>query len=142
MPADKKQKLLQGAIDSADGMELPEQLRRFAREVAKEIAELDPSRGDELVGVCIGELALCAADERRRRERRERQRACIEAAKARGVRFGRRPEPLPDSFHEYYRAWRDGACSLRAAASGCGMTRATFQKAALRMENPEDEDSA
>jgi len=142
MPVAGKKKLLQSVIDPADGTELPEQLRRFAREVAKEIAELDPSRSEELVSVCIGELALCAADERRRRERKERQQACIEAAKAWGVRFGRRPEPLPESFYECYQAWRDGACSLRAAASGCGMTRATFQKAALRMENPENEDSA
>jgi len=142
MPAVSKKKLLQGVLDPADGTELPERLREFAREVAKEITELAPSRSEELVSVCIGELALCAADERRRRERKERQQACIEAAKARGVRFGRRPEPLPDSFHEYYQAWRDGACSLRAAASGCGMTRAAFQKAALRMENPEDESPA
>jgi len=142
MPAVRKQKLLQGVLDPTDGTELPEQLRKFAREVAREIAELDPSRSEELVSVCIGELALCAADERRRRERKERQMECIEAAKARGVRFGRRPEPLPDSFQECYQAWRDGECSLRAAASACGMTRATFQKAALRMEKLEDGDSA
>jgi len=142
MPAVRKNKLLENILDPADGAELPEQLRKFAREVVREIVELDPARGEELVSVCIGELALCAADERRRRERKERQQACIDAAKARGVRFGRRPEPLPESFHEYCRAWRDGECSLRAAASACGMTRATFQKAALRMETPEDEDSA
>ncbi len=142
MPAAPKKKLLQSVIDPTDGTELPEQLRKFAREVAKEIVELDPARIDELVSVYIGEFALCAADERRRRERKERQMECIEAAKARGVRFGRRPDPLPESFQEYYQAWRDGACSLRAAASACGMTKATFQQAVSRMENRENENSA
>jgi len=142
MPAAGKKKLLQGVLDPADRTELPEQLRKFAREVAKEIAELDPSRSDELVSVCIGELALCAADERRRKERKEHQMECIEAAKARGVRFGRQSNPLPDSFNQYYQAWRDGRCSLRVAADACGMAKATFKRAALRMENTEDEDSA
>jgi len=46
------------------------------------------------------------------------------------------------AFNECYQAWKAGQYSLREAASACGMTRAAFQKATLRMENPEDEDSA
>ncbi len=52
MPAARKKKLLQSVIDPTDAVELQEQLRKFAREVAKEIAELDPSRSEELVSVC------------------------------------------------------------------------------------------
>ena len=40
---------------------------------------------------------------------RQRQAEGIAAAKARGVRFGRPPKPLPDNFYPLYRQWRKGS---------------------------------
>ena len=48
-------------------------------------------------------------------------------AKARGVRFGRPPRPLPDNFHAVYQRWRAGKITGTAAAKECGMPLATFR---------------
>ena len=55
-----------------------------------------------------------------------RQREGIEAAKARGVKMGRPPKPLPDNFYEVYQEWVMGKTSAIAAAKKCGMPETTF----------------
>ena len=37
----------------------------------------------------------------------------IAAAKARGVKFGRPPLPLPENFHDAHRDWRSKKVTLR-----------------------------
>ena len=61
--------------------------------------------------------------------------AGIDAAKARGVRFGRPPLPLPDNFHEVHSAWRNKKITLRQAASMCQMPTGTFYAKAKRFED-------
>ena len=39
--------------------------------------------------------------------------AGIAAAKARGVKFGRPPLPLPENFHDAHRDWRSKKVTLR-----------------------------
>jgi len=65
---------------------------------------------------------------------RRRQAEGIAAAKARGVRFGRPPTPLPDNFHEVRRAWRNQEMTLNHAAALCGMPKGTFYSKAVKLE--------
>ena len=49
------------------------------------------------------------------------------AAKARGVRFGRPPRPLPENYHSAYQRWKAGTITGTAAAKECGMPLSTFR---------------
>lgn len=114
------------AIKSEDEM-LHEQVRRLAQEVLSEISELEPSRSKEILGAFVSELFLSVAEQERRQMRRERQAEGIAAAKARGVRFGRPPRPLPENYHSAYQRWKLGAITGTAAAKECGMPLSTFR---------------
>ena len=114
------------AIKSEDEM-LQEQVRRLAQEVLSEISELEPSRSKEILGAFVSELFLSVAEQERRQMRRERQAEGIAAAKARGVRFGRPPRPLPDNYHSAYRRWKAGMITGTAAAKECGMPLSSFR---------------
>lgn len=90
---------------------------------------LDTRRGKDLVGTFVSDIVLQVLSfvaENERMSIRQRQAEGIAAAKARGVRFGRPPKPLPDNFHEVYHRWRDKKLSVEAAAQACGMSRSTF----------------
>ena len=58
---------------------------------------------------------------------RQRQAEGIAAAKARGVRFGRPPRPLPENYHSAYQRWKSGAITCTAAAKECDMPLSTFR---------------
>ncbi|MCC8162100.1 MAG: recombinase family protein, partial [Lachnospiraceae bacterium] len=58
---------------------------------------------------------------------RQRQAEGIAAAKARGVRFGRPPAPLPANFHSVYQRWKAGKITGLVAARECGMPMSTFR---------------
>lgn len=66
---------------------------------------------------------------------RQRQAEGIAAAKARGVRFGRPPRPLPENFREVHRQWRNKKITLRQAAEACGMPEGTFYAKAAKFED-------
>ncbi len=70
-----------------------------------------------------------------RDQNEERQTAGIAAAKARGVRFGRTPAPLPDNFHQVYQQWKSGKITGLTAAKTCGMPISTFRYRAKIYEN-------
>ena len=70
---------------------------------------LDTRQGKDLLGTFIADLVLQILSFVAQNEReyiRKRQAEGIAAAKAKGVKFGRKPLPLPDNFHEVHRAWR------------------------------------
>ena len=117
---------------------LQDRLRWMAQEVLSEITGLDPSRSKELLGLFVSELFLSVAEKERREERRQRQAEGIAAAKARGVRFGPEPKPVPENFIECYEAWRDGYLSTTQAAEECGISRQAFYRAAKRQEQAAD----
>ena len=73
---------------------------------------------------------------------RKRQAEGIAAARARGVRFGRPPLPVPKNFEEMRRAWREGRMSLRETADACGMPRGTFYSKETRLEAETQEKAA
>ena len=90
---------------------------------------LDTRRGKDLVGTFVSDIVLQVLSfvaENERVNIRQRQAEGIAAAKARGVRFGKPPQPLPDNFHDVYQRWRMKKISVSEAAAECGMSRSTF----------------
>ena len=91
---------------------------------------LDTRRGKDLMGTFLSDIVLQVLSfvaENERTNIRQRQAEGIAAAKARGVRFGRPPSPLPRDFHSCYQRWKAGAISCTKAAQKCGMPLSTFR---------------
>ena len=98
---------------------------------------LDTRRGKDLMGTFIADLVLQILSFVAQNEReniRKRQAEGIAAAKARGVKFGRPPRPLPENFYEIHQAWRGKKMTLKQAAQSCGMPVGTFYAKAVRHE--------
>lgn len=71
---------------------------------------LDTRRGKDLMGTFLSDIVLQVLSfvaENERTNIRQRQAEGIAAAKARGVRFGRPPKPLPENFHHLYQQWKN-----------------------------------
>lgn len=130
--------------------EIREQWRVITREVGADVCILDmplldTRNGKDLMGTFIADLVLQILSFVAQSEResiRKRQAEGIAAARARGVRFGRPPLPVPENFEEMRRAWREGRVSLREAADACGMPRGTFYSKATRLEAKTQEKAA
>ena len=91
---------------------------------------LDTRRGKDLMGTFLSDIVLQVLSfvaENERTNIRQRQAEGIAAAKARGVRFGRPPAPLPENFHHLYQQWKNGKITGTAAAKLCGMPLSTFR---------------
>ena len=125
--------------------EILEQWRLITKEKGADIAVLDmpvldTRRGKDLMGAFLSDIVLQILSfvaESERDNIRQRQAEGIAAAKARGVRFGRPPLPLPDNFQQVYRAWRSKELALRQAAQLCEMPKDTFYAKAVRFEKQE-----
>ena len=103
-----------------------------------DIPLLDTRRGKDLLGTFLTDIVLALLSYVAENERiniRQRQAEGIAVAKAKGIRFGRRPKPLPDNFSEVYKRWRDGQITIQKAASECGMAMTTFYEKAKKLEN-------
>ena len=90
---------------------------------------LDTRREKSLLGTFISDLILALLSyvaETEYHTIHQRQAEGIAAAKARGVRFGRMPKPLPDNFQEVYQRWKHKKISLAQAAKECEMPQTTF----------------
>lgn len=91
---------------------------------------LDTRHGKDLMGTFIADLVLQILSFVAQHEREnihERQKQGISAAKARGVRFGRPPKPLPANFFPVYARWKTGELTGKAAAAECCMPLSTFR---------------
>ena len=98
---------------------------------------LDTRRGKDLVGTFLSDIVLQVLSfvaENERTDIRQRQAEGIAAAKARGVRFGRPPRPLPENYPSAYQRWKAGIISGTAAAKECGMPLSTFRYRAVIYE--------
>ena len=90
--------------------EILEQWRILTKEkgidiVVLDMPLLDTRRGKDLMGTFLSDIVLQVLSfvaENERTNIRQRQAEGIAAAKARGVRFGRPPAPLPENFHHLY----------------------------------------
>lgn len=90
---------------------------------------LDTRRDKDLLGTLISDLVLTLLSyvaENERNNIRQRQAEGIAIAKARGVHFGRKPNPLPENFYDVYQQWKMKKISVSKAASLCGMPKTTF----------------
>ena len=91
---------------------------------------LDTRRGKDLMGTFLSDIVLQVLSfvaENERTNIRQRQAEGIAVAKAKGVRFGRPPRPLPENFHDVYQQWRNGKITGLSAAKACGMPMSTFR---------------
>lgn len=98
---------------------------------------LDTRQGRDLMDTFIADLVLQILSFVAQSEResiKKRQAEGIAAAKARGVKFGRPPLPLPENFHDVHRDWRAKKVTLRQAAERCAMPEGTFYAKAVRLE--------
>ena len=99
---------------------------------------LDTRRGKDLMGTFLSDIVLQVLSfvaENERTNIRQRQAEGIAAAKAKGVKFGRPPLPLPDNFYEVHKAWRAKKMTLKQAAAACNMPVGTFYGKARKFEN-------
>lgn len=91
---------------------------------------LDTRRGKNLMGTFLSDIVLQVLPfvaENERTTIKQRQAEGIAAAKAKGIRFGRPPKPLPANFHLVYQQWKAGKITGMAAAKACGMPMSTFR---------------
>ncbi len=115
--------------------EILEQWRILTKEkrvdiVVLDMPLLDTRRGKDLMGTFLSDIVLQVLSfvaENERTNIRQRQAEGIAAAKARGVRFGRPPAPLPANFHSVYQRWKAGKITGLVAARECGMPMSTFR---------------
>ena len=115
--------------------EILEQWRLLTKEkgvdiVVLDMPLLDTRRGKDLMGTFLSDIVLQVLSfvaENERVNIRQRQAEGITAAKARGVRFGRPPKPLPENFHSAYQRWKARKITGTAAAKECGMPLSTFR---------------
>ena len=125
--------------------EILEQWRILTKEkgvdiVVLDMPLLDTRRGKDLMGTFLSDIVLQVLSfvaESERDSIRQRQAEGIAAAKARGVRFGRPPKPLPPNFHQVHRDWRGKKVTLQEAANACAMPVSTFYVKAVNMETVE-----
>ena len=114
--------------------EILEQWRFITKEkqtaiVVLDMPLLDTRQGRDLTGTLIADIVLQLLSYVAQTERefiRQRQAEGIAAAKARGVKFGRKPMERPIEFESVRREWKMGRISARKAAIQLGITHRTF----------------
>lgn len=124
-------------------VEIQEQWRLLTKEkqvdvVVLDMPLLDTRRGKDLMGTFLSDIVLQMLSfvaENERTNIRQRQAEGIAAAKAKGVRFGRMPKPLPDNFRAVYQRWRSGELTGAAAARECKMPLSTFRDKAFKLNS-------
>lgn len=77
-----------------------------------------------IIDIVLQILSFVAENERN--NIRSRQAEGIEAAKKRGVKFGRPSKPLPENFDTIYNKWKMNELSIRQASKECNMPKSTF----------------
>ena len=125
--------------------ELNEQWRIITKEKKADIVVidmplLDTRREKNLLGTFISDVVLALLSyvaENERTNIKQRQAAGIAAAKARGVKFGRPPLPIPQNFYQMRKDWRTGKITIEEAAKACNMCPKTFYSKAVRYESEE-----
>ncbi len=118
--------------------EILEQWRILTREKRIDISVLDmplldTRQGRDLTGTLIADIVLQLLSYVAQTEReniRQRQAEGIAAAKAKGVRFGRKRMEMPAGFDGFAQEWWEGLISARKAAARLGISHHTFLKCA------------
>lgn len=117
--------------------EILEQWRVITKEIRADVVVLNMPLLDtrrqnhDLTGIFIADLVLQILSYVAQTEResiKQRQAEGIAAAKAKGVRFGRKALELPDNFEEVCAEYRAGALTVRSAAQKLDMSTTTFYR--------------
>ena len=119
--------------------EILEQWRILMKEkrlhiVVLDMPLLDTRSGRDLTGTLIADIVLQLLSYVAQTEReaiKQRQKEGIDAAKARGVQFGRKPLEKPENFEEIRTAWKNGDISGRCAAKMLGVSHTAFRNWAM-----------
>lgn len=114
--------------------EIQEQWRILTKEIGIDICVidmplLDTRNGKDLLGTFMADLVLQILSfvaENERDNIRKRQEQGIEAAKRRGVRFGRPETKVPNDFQNIVSAWERGNLKIDEVLERCQMSRSTF----------------
>ena len=114
--------------------EILEQWRHLTKDkgidiVVLDMPLLDTRRGKDLMGTFLSDIVLQVLSfvaENERSNIRQRQAEGIAAEKAKGVKFGRPPLPLPENFYAIHRDWRMKKLTVKQAAEACSMPVSTF----------------
>lgn len=114
--------------------EIQEQWRILTKEKGVDICVmdmplLDTRRDKDLIGTFIADIVLQLLSFVAQNERENikiRQRQGIDAAKARGVKFGRPAKKLPDDFLNLVDLWRKNEMELSTVLKICGISQSTF----------------
>ncbi len=122
--------------------EILEQWRFLTKEkkvdiVVLDMELLDTRRGKDLMGTFLSDVVLQILSfvaENERKNIRERQKEGIEAAKMRGVQFGRPKRDLPDNFEQICYQWRSGEILGKEAARLLSIPLSTFYGRAKEIE--------
>lgn len=99
---------------------------------------LDTRRGKDLMGTFLSDIVLQVlsfVSENERKNIRERQKEGIEAAKLRGVQFGRPVKPMPDNFEMIYKRYTEKEITGDEAADLCNVARATFYRKIKKLKS-------
>ncbi len=92
---------------------------------------LDTRNGKDLMGTFLSDIVLQVLSfvaENERENIHQRQAEGIEAAKERGVRFGRPSVPAPEDFPGIVAQWETGRLSLAEALRQTGLSNRTFYR--------------
>lgn len=127
--------------------ELNEQWRIITKEKKSDIVVidmplLDTRREKNLLGTFISDVVLALLSyvaENERTNIKQRQAEGIAAAKARGVKFGRPPLPIPENFYQMHKDWRAGKITIEEAAKACNMCPKTFYSKAVNVDMAREE---
>ena len=128
-----------------DYKEILEQWRVLTKEkkvdlVVIDMPMLDTRLGKDLMGTFLSDIVLQVLSfvaENERKNIKQRQREGIEAAKLRGVQFGRPETPMPENFSKVYEQWMKKEINGTEAAKRCNITRATFYRRAKERKEQE-----
>ena len=128
--------------------EILEQWRILTKEkhidiIVLDMPPLDTTQYKDLLGTFIADLILNILSYVAHTEREKmlvRQAEGIAAAKARGVRLGRKPLDEPENFDDIIRRWRGGEITGEQAAALCGFSRYTLYQRTKSQRTKTSED--
>lgn len=104
---------------------------------------LDTRRGKDLMGTFLSDIVLQVLSfvaENERKNIKQRQKEGIEAARLRGVQFGRPQKSMPDNFEQICNQWIAKEISGEEAAKRCNITMSTFYRRANRKKKQQKEE--
>ncbi|NBK79435.1 hypothetical protein D5272_12775 [bacterium D16-76] len=110
-----------------------QRLHGLVDEIITELIDCAPDNRQELLSGFVSELFMSAAKQSIREERYKKQTEGIAKAKAKGVSFGRKSNPLPEKFEEARQLWMNRELPLKEAAKYCGMPDSTFYDTVRRL---------